>query len=209
MLRYLFVSIFTASILIFHNCSTGKNLPVGFSFDGGQNGRTVADKILALDLDLKTASSLQVHNVRNTVAMTPQDLLVKPDVYYYLINLADGRIQSFDVNSKKLNFNFCLTNNDRVALENILHTAQICEPNSEKSGEQGDRFCTMEYVMPYAKLNFPSHIAYALGERNSGCDIPIDLCGDHSALLRGFVRSLLLNIKTKICMNTNKGAVIE
>jgi hypothetical protein len=200
MIRFFVIVILTGLILIFQNCSTGKNFTNSNSIINLQNTQLGSDKVIVLPMDLRTTLSMQINNVRNTKAMEPQDLLVKPDIYYYLVNIADGKIQAFDMNNIKLNYNFCLSDGDKSELINILQTGQICEPNPEGDlSSQEDRVCTMNYVMPYAKLNFSNHSSFSLGERSSGCDIPTDLCGDHSTLLKGFVRNFLLNISTKTC----------
>jgi hypothetical protein len=191
--------ILTGLVLIFQNCSSGKNIPIDSSTEGSQAIKSTSSKAMALPLDLKTAIGLQINNVRNTVAMNPEDLLVKPDVYYYIINFADGKVQSYDYNDVNLNKSYCLTDSDREELTNILSTAQICKSVELSTSEQEGLVCTMEYVMPYARLFFPHGKAYTFGEKMNGCQIPTDLCEDYASLLRGFARNFLLQIKSKIC----------
>jgi hypothetical protein len=199
MMRFLFICILTALVLVFQNCSTGKHYTVEQIQKSVDLGKSNPGKVAPILIDLNTTSSIQVFNVRNTEALDPKDLLVKPDVYFYLIHTADGRIESYDVNNVKLKYAFCLTENDKIELRNILNTAQICEPTEAAKNELQDLVCAMEYTMPYAKLLFPHEKSFTLGEMTSSCDIPIDLCGDHSKLLQGFVKSILLNIKTRAC----------
>lgn len=199
MMRVLFVFIFTALVLVFQNCSSGKQYSVEQIEKNIDLNKSAPGKVTPVSIDLNTVSSLQAFNVRNTVSLDPQDLLVKPDIYYYLVSVADGRIESYDVNNVKLNYNYCLTETDKTELNNILQTAQICEPTQAAKDEMQDYACTLQYTMPYAQLHFPHEKSFTLGEMTSGCDIPVDLCGDHAKLLQGFVRNLLLNIKTKNC----------
>jgi hypothetical protein len=128
------------------------------------------------------------------------------DIYYFQINLTTGGISSYDFNEEVLqNKTFCLSDSDLNELKSILNNAAVCDKTSATaeatpdSSNSSEKLCTAVYKEPYASLIFGDS-EVKLGEAKSGCDEPVDLCGAHKDLLKGFVTNLLKNISTKSCL---------
>lgn len=104
-----------------------------------------------------------------------------------LIDLVQGTY-SFKNSSDK----FCLSEEDKSELNQILSGANICEKRAE-SGQ----VCTMEYALPYAVLKFDND-EIRLGEKTSGCE-SLDLCEAYPAVLKGYLADLKNNSASRVC----------
>ncbi len=93
---------------------------------------------------------------------------------------------------------YCLNENLKNELLGILKTSQICKtPSTPPAGTM----CSMAIIPAYAQL-LTDVSQYNLGYANDGCKTNMDdLCGDKSAMLKGFIAALKTNYKTLICLN--------
>ena len=94
-----------------------------------------------------------------------------------------GFLQTWPLDIRLLQSKYCLVQERLDALLAILAGAEVCEPVLPDHYFDG-RVCTMNYTNPYAILKFDQQQQMTLGEKTSGCDIPVDLCGDKAAQLK-------------------------
>lgn len=118
------------------------------------------------------------------------------------LNLESGQILPFeqygsDVSKTAESVPKCASSEDLAKLNEILQGSSICEP-VQSADQFKDRACTMLYEYPYASL-LGGGDEVKLGERTSGCDQPVDLCGDKAALLKQFVTTFIQNLDQKNC----------
>lgn len=93
----------------------------------------------------------------------------------------------------------CLTEDELEEIRSILETSKVCEPVQDSNP---GRVCTMEYGEAYAWLvseDQRGEAVLALGEKLNGCHKPIDLCGDHSNLLKGFLANISNSLDGRSC----------
>lgn len=111
------------------------------------------------------------------------------------VDLASGQISGQDERGIATGEHYCLGEEDRRQLIELLTSAEVCEPiHNVAPGQQ----CAMLYQYPYARLRNASQ-EVNLGEKNHGCDIPVDLCGAKGAELKRLTDSLLARIDHLSC----------
>lgn len=108
---------------------------------------------------------------------------------YLDLDLKTGRMVSYEENGQVRGDVLQLPSERLTEVQGILQGAEICEPLVDLEARQ-DRMCTMIYSYPYAILSSKTD-EVRLGERTDGCDVPVDLCGSKSELLREFTRSVV------------------
>ena len=83
---------------------------------------------------------------------------------------------------------YSLDADDQTNLKDMLAEAQICEPVVPVS--RAEIACTAEYVFPYVELSH-DEVVKKLGEKTSGCQVPVDLCDDKGAAFKQYLRDLI------------------
>jgi hypothetical protein len=84
------------------------------------------------------------------------------------------------------------------SLQQILGGAHVCLPLVAPQ-QLANQVCAMVYTYPYAILTLEGNSEYRLGEKNDSCDVPPDLCGSSSSLLRSWVADFLSQLPTLTC----------
>ena len=105
------------------------------------------------------------------------------------LNLSNGQVVAFEEAGQVRGETYQISDEKLSEVNSILAGAEICEPVVD-SRDLEDRMCTMEYGYPYSILSDRVE-EVRLGERASGCDIPVDLCGDKAKQLRASVKSIV------------------
>lgn len=118
------------------------------------------------------------------------------------LNLNSGKVLPFEQYGSEVakateQVDKCASPEDLQRLQQILQESIICEPVVQ-ADQLKDKVCTMVYEYPYASL-VGGGDEVKLGERTSGCDQPVDLCGDKATLLKQFVTSFIQNLDSKNC----------
>ncbi len=103
-------------------------------------------------------------------------------IQYLDIDLKTGQIKVFQEAGQSSGPTYQLKAEELAAAQAILASAQICEPVVRF--EQGEA-CSMIYRYPYAIL-VDRGDEVRLGEMNSGCDIPVDLCDDKASQMKSW-----------------------
>lgn len=111
------------------------------------------------------------------------------------VDLANGEVRSFDMRGVSTGDRYCMGEQDREQLVEILSAAEVCEPLNEAPPEAA---CTTVYEFPYAQLRNASQ-SVNLGEKRSGCDIPVDLCGAKATQLKNLTVALLSRVEHMSC----------
>lgn len=101
-----------------------------------------------------------------------------------------GFIETWPLDQRLLHSKYCLAAEKLEALKEILGGAEVCEPILPDNYFDG-RVCTMSYTNPYALLKADQQSQVSLGEKTSGCDIPIDLCGAKATQLKQWRNSVV------------------
>ncbi len=91
----------------------------------------------------------------------------------------------------------CLNESERDQLQKILSAAEVCKPVLAPEVFL-DKQCTQLYRYPYAIL-VDRGTELRLGEKTNGCDVPTDLCGTQSQVLKDFVQHVLTTLDQKSC----------
>lgn len=101
---------------------------------------------------------------------------------YLDVDLRTGEIKVFEEAGQASGPTYQLKSEELAVAQATLASAQICEPVVRvETGE----VCSMSYRYPYAIL-VDKGDEVRLGEMNTGCDIPIDLCDDKGAQLKSW-----------------------
>lgn len=101
-----------------------------------------------------------------------------------------GYIETWPLDQRLVHSKYCLVPEKLDALKAILSGAEVCEPILPDNYFEG-RVCTMSYTNPYALLKADQQSQMSLGEKTSGCDIPIDLCGEKAVQLKQWRNSVV------------------
>lgn len=115
---------------------------------------------------------------------------------YVDVDLASGMMSTFEKLGEERGEIYCMKSDELSQLHAILDSADVCEPVLEQVQE--GKVCTMLYSYPYASLK-TSGSEIRLGERISGCDIPVDLCEEKASQFRNFVGSIVQNLEAHAC----------
>ncbi len=116
---------------------------------------------------------------------------------YLDVNLQTGEMISFAEAGQIRGLTYCVAPARMDELRKILSAAEICEPLVRTSEVPG-QVCTMQYRYPYASLVEKTG-EMRLGEKTSGCDIPIDLCGEKAVLLKNWTKVIVSNLDLNLC----------
>lgn len=108
------------------------------------------------------------------------------------LNLQTGEILAFEEAGQTTGSRYQLTEAQMTELRSILNSAEICEPIVKPEDLEG-RVCTMQYHYPYATLMDQGE-EVRLGEKTSGCDIPVDLCGTKAKDLKDWAVSTVSSL---------------
>lgn len=144
------------------------------------------------------ASSLGAGVIQVSTKAITQLVLWNPNQDQYLdVNLNDGKMIAYENFGEIRGASYCLSTEELFQLKSILTTSDICEPKVDYSVAK-DRVCTMLYKYPYVSIVQDS-VEYRLGEMNTGCDIPTDLCGEQGSRLRAFAAAVVGNLEARAC----------
>lgn len=116
---------------------------------------------------------------------------------YLDLDLKSGKLVAFENLGEIRGDQYCLNDQELLEIQNLLAESQVCEPVADASKVEG-QVCTMIYQYPYAMLIDSKH-EIRLGEKNNGCDAPVDLCGDAPKKLKVFIDKILKSLKDKSC----------
>lgn len=196
--RFFYLTAVTTLMLGFQNCAKQgvQPLPEGF------NAASVIDSTNADPSDTDKISVYNIPTSPNTkLAMESGVTPTSDQVYRYEIDLKSGIIESYDHGENKVeDKTFCLSQEELAEVKSILETSQLCLAK-EEAEDSGEKMCTFIYQFPYAVLLLGGGNGHEvrLGEKVNGCDIPDDLCGEHSNMLRGFIHSILGDMNRRAC----------
>jgi hypothetical protein len=112
----------------------------------------------------------------------------EPKQRFLDVDINSGSVQAFEQAGRVPGATYQLGDIELSQLKSILQKAEVCEPLAQE--HQKNMACTMIYVYPYATLVSPNQ-QMKLGEKMSGCDIPVDLCGDKSAQLKAWSQGVV------------------
>lgn len=113
------------------------------------------------------------------------------------VNLQSGQMQSYNDFGDQVGPIYCLSEGELGVALAILNNSEICEPQFDPDALK-DRVCAMSYLYPYASLSY-SGTEYKLGEKNSDCDVPVDLCGDRKSQLKAWSQMVVRTIEDHQC----------
>jgi hypothetical protein len=116
---------------------------------------------------------------------------------YLDLNLADGKMIAYEQYGESRGSTYCLTDSESSELKSILATSDICEPQVDYEAIK-DKTCTMLYKFPYVSI-VKDNNEYRLGEMNTGCDQPVDLCGDRAQMLKNFTTMVVSSLDNRLC----------
>lgn len=105
------------------------------------------------------------------------------------LNIQTGVITAYEQGGQVQGDSFQLPDDKLNELRSILSGAEICEPLADEKVSE-DMICTMVYTYPYATL-VSQQDQVKLGEKVSGCDVPVDLCGQKSAQLKAWAKAVV------------------
>lgn len=182
-------------LLSFQNCQKApyqdelnNNLSTNATGSSNQNS---AEKI-----DLSQQRLTQIEFLSNEAVTVTQNqktfsVLANKSVQ---VDLATGHIKvSSDASSDVANY--CLTDDLKNELLNILKTAAVCKGGAVSTAE----VCTQVLKEPYSRLATQSD-QFDLGSASDGCGRnAVDLCDDGATLLKGFAANLKSKLATLIC----------
>lgn len=174
MKQYFVVAAMLAVMMSFQNC--GKAGTAGLSGSEDPNSLTPVVKIKADEF--------------SSLVMTDSS-----SATFWDIDLTSGQIHGFDDRGIATGAHHCLGERDRLQLDELLKTAEVCQPVSQVP--QGEN-CTMIYQYPYAQLKSAGR-EVNLGEKRNGCEIPVDICGAQAGQLKSLVASLLTRVESMSC----------
>lgn len=176
MKKYIALAGVMLMILSFQNCAQ-RNVALDSSADSAASG---------IGMDVTPAKNLNKVVIWN------------PDKQQYIdVSLETGKMVAFEEFGQVRGDKFCLTQSELSELQTILQNSSICEPKVSLEAAK-DQVCTEIYKYPYASLVQGSR-EFRLGEMNSGCDKPVDLCGDNAAMLKNFSTAILKNLESRAC----------
>lgn len=112
------------------------------------------------------------------------------------LDLATGKMAVFLNYGSDRGEDLCLSEAERQEAKTLLSNSEVCEP--VVSNDQKDQQCIQIYKYPYAVL-IEQGQEIRLGEKTSGCDIPVDLCGNQAQSLKDFVQHVLATLDQKTC----------
>jgi hypothetical protein len=113
------------------------------------------------------------------------------------LDIDSGKMIAFEEGGTVLGKNYCLSEPELVEVKTILLNSSICEKRLDIAAAK-DQVCTMLYRYPYASIDTGKN-EYRLGEMTSGCDQPMDLCGDKSLMLKNFIAGVVSQLSLKVC----------
>jgi len=117
--------------------------------------------------------------------------------YQYLdLDLQSGQIVAFEEAGQVRGKTYQLKADVLAEAQQIMAGAEICEPVINSTDIE-NRVCTMNYRYPYAILVQQGDEA-RLGEITSGCDVPVDLCGDKAQKLHQWVTNIVDHLDTVV-----------
>lgn len=104
------------------------------------------------------------------------------------IDVSSGSIQAFEQAGRIPGATYQLSPEQQSSLSAILSQAEACEPVDK--AQKKYYMCTMVYGYPYATL-ISSSQELKLGEKASGCDVPVDLCGEKAQQLKSWSQAVV------------------
>jgi hypothetical protein len=113
------------------------------------------------------------------------------------LDVSTGKMTAFEEGGTVLGDQYCLSANELSEVKTILLNSSVCETALDYE-QMKDQVCTMLYKYPYASIDTGKN-EFRLGEQTSGCDIPADLCGDKSQMLKNFVAMVINTLPQKSC----------
>lgn len=116
---------------------------------------------------------------------------------YLDLDLRSGKVTVFENLGEIRGDQYCISEDELKEVQVLLNDSQVCDPVADVSKIEG-QVCTMIYQYPYAILS-DGKLEIKLGEKHSGCDVPVDLCGDSPVKLKFFIDKILKNLKNKSC----------
>lgn len=197
---FFYLTAVTTLMLSFQNCAKQGIQPLPDSL----NASSIVDSTNANPSDTDKISVYNVAASTNTklaLAMNSGSTPTSDQVYRYEIDVKSGIIESYDHGENRVeDKTFCLSPDELSEVKSILETSQLCLAK-EEAEESGEKMCTFVYEFPYAVLLLGGGNGreVRLGEKVNGCDIPDDLCGEHSNMLRGFIHSILGDMNRRAC----------
>lgn len=111
------------------------------------------------------------------------------------INLKTGLITELNEQSSGM-FQYCLTSSLRDELVTLLKSSYVCRTQPEIPPST---LCAQVIQHEYARV-YTSQDQYNLGSASDACGHnKIDLCGEQSDMLKGFIENLKANYKQMTC----------
>lgn len=176
MKKYIALATVMLIIVSFQNCAK-RNVALDSSADSSA---------LGIAMDVTPAKNLN------------KLVLWNPDKQQYLdVSLETGKMVAFEEFGQVRGDKYCLSQSELSELQTILQNSSICEPKVSFEASK-DQVCTEIYKYPYISLVQGSR-EFRLGEMNSGCDKPVDLCGDKAGMLKNFSTAILRNLESRVC----------
>jgi hypothetical protein len=173
-----------------------------FSFQNCQKA-PYADEVSSLKPSVTAKVDLQNEKISQLNVYTQEsEMVARQGRTYELyvsktlqIDLATGQIQVVsDVSNVPIDY--CLTDSLKNELLGILKTSKVCKTAAETAPGV---VCTMALIPPYAQLTTDA-AQFNLGAASDGCRRNMDdLCGDQSAMLKGFIAALKTKYKSLTC----------
>ncbi|MGE3758854.1 MAG: hypothetical protein AB7H97_13925 [Pseudobdellovibrionaceae bacterium] len=160
---------FTFLVVTFQNCGVPKPRQTDAT---STDSPTVASKV-----DLKQVSRLEFGS------KVDADLDLNLDLNSGVISAQNGK-------------NYCLSDSELNEVKAIFSSASVCDENESLPA---DTVCTMVYVQaPYALVSGDAGDV-RLGEIANGCGKKVDLCGQYSDMLKGFLSHVSSDLESRAC----------
>lgn len=113
----------------------------------------------------------------------------------YEINLQSGEITISDNTDDENSLKYCLTDDLKNELENVLKSSSICKSTGQVIG----KVCAQVLAKPYAAI-ITRAVRYELGYATDSCGSnKIDLCDDQDSLLKGIAAAIKHNLESLVC----------
>jgi hypothetical protein len=110
------------------------------------------------------------------------------------VNLSTGVMTAFEEMGQVRGETYCLPENAKLTLNEILADANICLPEPTAIPE----VCAQVYHAAYASLTIGTK-SYNLDERLDSCTPAVDLCDPQAQVLKAFVQNTLLQLERYTC----------
>lgn len=182
-----------AILLSFQNCQKSQS-PDELQFYS-KNGIEKQGDPLTVNLANQKLSTIEFTSRENEQIVRNGTVFTIVTDNIYQLDLVTGRMKS-DSEFTQVQKYYCLTDSLKNELNSILKASSVC---AIQKTSVADEACTQVLQPGYAKI-MTVEALYDLGSASDGCgNHAIDLCGDNSTLLKGFISHLKSQLSSISC----------